>query len=434
MTINVLKKSQFLFILSFVLLIVAGTVLLQLPISRSGAELSWIDAFFISTSAVCVTGLTPVSTSSFSLFGQGVLLILMQLGGLGLMTLTSFLILMLRREMNLDNKMLISNVLESSSGNELTGLLHVVVTYSCIIEMVGAVFLTLGFWVDMELPFLTSIHFGVFHSISAFCNAGFGLYDDSLVSCGAFIKIVVGCLIIAGGLGFYVIYDILQVIRKKTFMKLHSRIVLITSGVLIIFGMIALKWIENTGDSPISWIDAAFQSVTARTAGFNSTNLLMLQPSSLLILIALMLIGASPGSTGGGIKTTTIALIYVALYKTFIGEQHVTLFKRRITTTNVLKAFCIMILFIILLVAATVGISIFEENCKLSVLLFEAASALGTVGLSLGLTAQAAVGTKLILIVCMFLGRIGPFTFFLFLLSREKTSRLEYPEERLIMG
>ncbi len=434
MTINVLKKSQLLFILSFVLLITAGTILLQLSISRVESELSWTDAFFISTSAVCVTGLTPVPTSSFSLFGQLILLILMQLGGLGLMTLTSFFILVLRREMNLDNKMLISNVLESSSRNELSGLLHVVVTYSCIIELVGAVLLILGFWLGMHQPFLTAVHYGVFHSISAFCNAGFGLYDDSLVGCILYIKVVVGCLIIAGGLGFYVIYDILQVIRKKTFMKLHTRVVLITSGVLIVFGMIMLKLIENTGDSPISWVDAAFQSVTARTAGFNSTNLLMLQPSSLLILIALMLIGASPGSTGGGIKTTTIALIYVALYKTFVGERNVTLFKRRITSTNVLKAFCIMILFIILLVAATVGISIFEDEAKLGVMLFEAASALGTVGLSLGLTAQAAAGTKLVLIVCMFLGRIGPFTFFLFLLSREKSSRLEYPEERLIMG
>lgn len=434
MRINLIKKSQLLFILSFLLLIAMGTVLLQAIMLMEKNGISYIDALFISTSAVCVTGLTTVPTSQFNIGGQLILLLLMQLGGLGIMTLTSFFIIMVRREMNLDNKLLISGVLETFSGHEINGLLRVVVMYSLIIEAIGALLLTAGFYYEMRMPLMQAAYYGLFHSISAFCNAGFSLYDDSLVHCGAFIKIVSGSLIVCGGLGFYVIFDIRQVMkRKKSFMKIHTKLVLMTSGVLIVAGMLALKFIERAGDSPISWLDALFQSVTARTGGFNTVDMHMLEPASLLILIALMLIGASPGSTGGGIKTTTIALVFIALYKTFIGEQHVTMFKRKIATTNVLKAFCIMLLFIVLLIGATIGISFFEDR-TLSVMMFEVASALGTVGLSLGLTADATIPTKIILILCMFLGRIGPFTFFLFLLSREKTSKLEYPEERLIMG
>ncbi|MBN2643730.1 MAG: hypothetical protein JXR78_18920 [Victivallales bacterium] len=433
MKINIIKKSQLLFILSFLLLIAMGTVLLQTIMLLGKNGISFIDALFISTSAVCVTGLTTVPTSQFNIGGQLILLLLMQLGGLGIMTLTSFFIIMVRREMNLDNKLLISGVIETFSGRELNGLLRVVVMYSLIIEAIGALLLTAGFHYEMHMPLMQAAYYGFFHSISAFCNAGFSLYDDSLVHCGAFVKIVSGVLIICGGLGFYVIFDIRQVIKKKSFMKIHTKLVLITSAVLIISGMLALKFIERAGDSPMSWLDALFQSVTSRTGGFNTVNMNMLEPASLLVLIALMLIGASPGSTGGGIKTTTIALVFIALYKTFIGERHVTMFKRKIATTNVLKAFCIMLLFIILLVGATIGISFFEDR-TLSEMMFEVASALGTVGLSLGLTAEATIPTKIILILCMFLGRIGPFTFFLFLLSREKTSKLEYPEERLIMG
>jgi trk system potassium uptake protein TrkH len=306
------------------------------------------------------------------------------------------------------------------------------VTYTFIIEGIGAVLLSTGFMFEGK-PFFYSIYLGIFHSISAFCNAGFSIFDESLIGSSIFVKIVISTLIICGGLGFYVIYDLYNFRRGRKTYRIHTRLVLITTMVLILTGTLAIKLIETHKAFDISWIDAYFQSVTTRTAGFNSVDLTLLHPSSILIMTVLMLIGASPGSTGGGMKTTTAAVIFISIYNTFKGNPTVMIFRRRIPLSSILKAFSIMFTFILLTIIGVIAIA-GVENTTLSVAVFEAVSALGTVGLSLGLTAQAGAMTKIVLIILMFVGRVGPFTFFLFLLSREKSSQIEYPEERVIMG
>jgi len=430
---HLLRKSQLFFIVSFAALILAGTVMLEGALWIEGKHIPWIDALFVSTSAVCVTGLTTVNISMFGFLTQGVLLLLIELGALGVITLTSVIILLVRHEMNIDNKILVSGIIESYSRREINKLLYVICLYTIAIEVFGAILLAVGFWVEMKEPFGYSVYLGLFHSISAFCNAGFSPYDDSLMRAGPIIKLGVSALIIFGGLGFYVIYDICQMIAHGTFMKMHTKIVLITSAILVIAGMVGLKFFEFGEGGYVSWMDALFQSVSARTAGFNSIDLTKLHPSSIMLMIVLMLIGTAPGSTGGGIKITVFAVVMVAIWKTFIGEREIVMFKRRIAMPNVLKSFAITFVYIGVALIGMIALSIFEDFPG-DAMLFESASALGTVGLSLGVSAKAGIGGKLVLIFLMYLGRVGPLTFFIFLLSRERSSRIRYPEERIIMG
>ncbi len=435
MTSSFFKKSQLYFIFSFFAAIILGTLLLKSPwVSHSGGTLQWIDAVFISTSAVCVTGLVTVTTSGFNLAGQLIILALIQVGALGIMTLTASIIVLMGRKMNYSNTMILSNLSDSFPLKSVDSLLRTILAYSIIIEFSGFILLTYGFLASGKYDFGEAAYLALFHSVSAFCNAGFSTFDTSLIGMSAFIKIVISFLIILGGLGVYVIYE-LSHLSHKHFLRTHTRLVLITSLVLIVFGMVSLKFLEHCGDTPISWLDAYFQSVTARTAGFNTIpmNDITLHPGSIIILIALMLIGASPGGTGGGMKTTTAALVFMSLYNTFKGNQKVLLFKREILQNNVLKAFTIMFTFISISIVAAIWLTA-TDNASLDRAFFEVASALGTVGLSLGISAEATDAGKIILISCMFVGRIGPFTMFLFLLGREKTSRLEYPEERVILG
>ncbi len=435
MTISFLKRSQLYFIFSFLGAIIPGTLLLKSPwVTHSGGALQWIDALFISTSAVCVTGLVTVTTSGFNLAGQLIILTLIQIGALGIMTLTASIIVLMGRKMNYSNTMMLSNISDSFPLKRVDSLLRTILTYSIIIESVGFVLLSYGFLLDGRYDFGQAVYLALFHSISAFCNAGFSTFDTSLAGMSPFIKVVVSLLIILGGLGVYVIYE-LSHLSHKHFLRIHTRLVLISSLILIVFGTISFKVLEYRGDIPISWLDAYFQSVTARTAGFNTIPMseFALHPGSIIILIAFMLIGASPGGTGGGMKTTTAALVFISLYNTFKGNKKVLLFNREICQNNVLKAFTIMFTFIAISIVAATWLTA-TDDASLGAAFFEVASALGTVGLSLGISANATAAGKVILIICMFVGRIGPFTMFLFLLGREKSSRLEYPEERMILG
>lgn len=435
MTLGFIKKSQLYFIFSFLGAIIIGTLSLKLPwVTHSSGPLEWIDALFIATSAVCVTGLVTVTTSGFNLLGQLIILALIQIGALGIMTLTASIIVLMGRKMNYSSTMILSNLSDSFPLKSVEALLRTIFTFSIIIEFVGFVLLTYGFLLDGKHEFGEAAYLAFFHSISAFCNAGFSTFDSSLIGASPFIKIVVSILIILGGLGVYVIYE-LSHLSHKHFLRIHTRLVLISSLILIVFGTVSFKILEYHGSIPISWLDAYFQSVTARTAGFNTItmNEMALHPGSIIILIAFMLIGASPGGTGGGMKTTTAALVFISLYNTFKGNSKVLLFKREIQQNNVLKAFTIMFTFISVSIVAATWLTV-TENATLGTAFFEVASALGTVGLSLGISENATGAGKIILIVCMFVGRIGPFTMFLFLLGKEKSSRLEYPEERVILG
>ena len=435
MTSNFIRKSQLYFIFSFLGAIAIGTMLLKAPfVTHNSGTLQWLDALFISTSAVCVTGLVTVATSGFNLAGQLIILLLIQIGALGIMTLTASVIVLMGRKMNYSNSMMFSNLSDSFPIKSVEGLLRTILTYMLVIEFCGFILLTYGFLVMGKFTFAEAAYQAFFHSISAYCNAGFSTFDTSLIGLSPFIKIVISLLIILGGLGVYVIYELTH-LSQKHFLRIHTRLVLISSLILIIFGAVSLKFLEYRGNIPLSWLDAYFQSVTARTAGFNSIpmNEASLHSGCIIVLIVLMLIGASPGGTGGGMKTTTAALVFISLYNTFKGNKKVLLFKREIMQNNVLKAFTITFTFIGLSLLAATWLTA-TDNFRLDHSLFEVASALGTVGLSLGLSAEASPMGKLILIFCMFIGRIGPFTLFLFLLGREKTSRIGYPEERVILG
>jgi trk system potassium uptake protein TrkH len=435
MNFSFIKQSQLYFIFSFLAVIILGMFLLKLPwVTHASGTLGWLDALFISTSAVCVTGLVTVSTSGFNIVGQLIILTLIQIGALGIMTLTASIVVLMGRRMNYSNTMMFSTLSDSFPLKNVDSLLRTIITYSIVIEFCGFILLTYGFLASGKHDFGDSLYQAFFHTISAFCNAGFSTFDTSLIGMSPFIKIVVAILIILGGLGVYVIYELYH-LSHKHFLRIHTRLVLITSLILIVFGTVSLKLLEYRGNIEITWLDAFFQSVTARTAGFNTIPMdsINLHPGAIIILIALMLIGASPGGTGGGMKTTTAALVFISLFNTFKGNQKVLLFKREICQKNILKAFTIMFSFIAICLIAATWLTA-TDNASLEEALFEVASALGTVGLSMGISGQATDAGKIILIICMFVGRIGPFTLFLFLLGREKTSRLAYPQERVILG
>ena len=434
-----IKRSQFYFIGSFAALIGAGTLLLMLPwVREDGVGLDWVDALFTATSATCVTGLTVVDTSTFNPAGQLIILGLIQLGGIGIMSLSASIVLMMGRQMSYAGTLLLSNLNENFSFRGAESLTRTVAAYTLFCEAAGALLLLPGFWLMEGVSTVEALYYAVFHSISAFCNAGFSPFDDSLCRVSGWIKLVTAGLVILGGLGVYVVYDLRQHFQAEgRRLRLHTRLVLVTTLVLLIGGTLLIKCQQMLGtpEQEIGWIDAFFTATSARTAGFNSIDLKVLTPGSVMTLIVLMLIGASPGSTGGGMKTSTVALAAVALYNTFIGNQKVLQCRREIPMANVLKAFVIIVVFILLTVFGTMVLMQFVPATEtLQRCFFETSSAISTTGYSLGVSAAAENEGKLLLSLFMFLGRVGPFTFFLFLMGREKVSRLTYPEERVIIG
>ncbi len=435
MIFSIFRKSQSLFLLSFALLIGAGTLLLKLPWAYKAGVLSWVDSLFISTSAVCVTGLSTVPTSNFTIFGQFLILLLVQLGGIGIMTLSASILLMIGRGLSFSDTMLIANISENVSWRSTETFTKTIIHYTVISEAIGFFILLPGFMA--HYPFLQAVWYSFFHAVSAFCNAGFSPFDDSMVSQSSYIKLAIASLIILGGLGVYVIYDLVLILQKRqTKLRVHSKLILSATFILLVAGTVLLWISSNDGRHvPMSWIDAFFQSTTARTAGFNSVDLTTLSNESITLMIILMLIGASPGSTGGGMKTSTVALAFIAIVNTFKGNQDILLYKRKIPYINVLRAFSIIVMFIILCCFGAIMIQTLSPSCHdMMTAFFESASALATVGLTLGLTDDLTGPGKLFVILLMYIGRVGPFTIMLFLMQREKKAHLSYPEERIIIG
>lgn len=432
MLVSFIKKSQFYFIISFLGLICAGTLLLRLPILRGGRELSWIDALFTATSSVCVTGLMTVDLTQFSLLGQMIVMILIQLGGIGIMTMSGSIIVLMGKNMSWSETKILSNMTDNYSPHGVEMMMRMIIAYTIIVETIGMFFLVIAFMLD-GYGFTDSLWHSLFHSVSAFCNAGMSTLNGSLEHVSSMVKIVVALMIILGGIGMYVVYDFFESFRLGRKMRVNTKIILLTSFLLILIGTLLIKFYQFRGSSSISWIDAAFQSVSARTAGFNSVPMNTLMPGSILVLSFLMMIGGAPGSTAGGMKVTTFALVMAAIYNTFCGNEKVLIFKRKIATSTVLKAFTIAITFIVL---SAVGAGIFQGLTKAAMqkAAFEVISALGTVGMSLGMGDYYTEQGKLFIIIYMFIGRIGPLTLLAFLLGREKKSKLIYPEERIIIG
>ena len=430
-------------VLGFALLILFGAILLTLPqATRDGLGLPFLNAAFTATSAVCVTGLVVVDTgTTFSLFGQGVILFLIQVGGLGFMTFATLFAMILGKKITLKERLLLQEALNQVSVEGIVRLTKSVLKISFAIESIGALVLTLRWYSDFGWS--KALYYGVFHSVSAFNNAGFDLMGD-FSSLTAFvgdpiINITIMLLIICGGLGFIVLADLLG--HRKKF-RLHTKIVLQVSGVLIILGAVFIFIMEyanpNTlGPLPLGTkvLAAFFQSVSPRTAGFNTINIAGMYDTTLLSMIVLMFIGASPGGTGGGIKTTTFIAIVLSVLSTYRSDPHVVLEGRTLPKDVIQKAWAITTsaTFLIFLILSILS---HTENSDLLTVLFEVTSAFGTVGLSLGFSPTLSIVGKMAIILTMFTGRVGPLTL-AFVLSQKKNKQaphVKYPDERILIG
>jgi len=410
-------------VLSFLILIGFGTWALKLPFVHHQTGLNWLDACFEATSAVCVTGLTTVPTSGFNIYGQLVLLLLMQLGAIGIMTITSSFLLAVKGNVNLKHRLSFSQLQENFNLSDANFVLKNILKITFITELIGMFFLVTGFlW--QGLPFGEAVYQGFFHSISAFCNAGFSTYDDSLIHTNTLIKLTVAFLIIMGGLGYFVIFELMAFYKAKRRMSLHSKIVLSVTLFLIITGTVLLYYFQG---GEMGWVDSFFQSVTARTAGFNSVDMHFLGNASVFLLLILMFIGASPGSTGGGIKTTNFFIMMYAIFLVLKGRESVVIWHRTISRKQILKAFATAISYFLIL---SLGILFMFQHTDFGFkeTIFEAVSAMGTVGLSLGLTPLLGVKGKIIIIALMFIGRLGPASFAMATIGRQKEIKIKYPD------
>lgn len=434
MAAGVIRRSQFYLIFSFICMILLGALLLKAPFVEHVNGLCWVDAFFISVSSVCVTGLTSVPINGFNLAGQLVVVFLVQAGGLGIMTLTASIIFFLGRDFSWSGKKFLASISDDFAINKINVLIKTIVLYSFAIEFIGFLLLVPGFyWQGLSIG--EAAYHGLFHTIMAYCNAGFSLNPASFTGQSTYLKIVISMLVICGGFGFYVIYDILNR-RPGGYFQVNTKIVVITSLLLIAggtFGIKGLEWLA--GNRELGWTDAFFQSVITRTAGFNSVDLHQLQSSTLFIMTVLMLIGASPNSTGGGMKTTTFAVVVLSVWSIIRGSGRVVVFKREISAAYQMKAFAIMIIFLMITVGCTVLVcATISSSYPLKNIGFDVISALTTTGLSLGYAEVAAPYGKIALMLCMFLGRLGPFSIFMFLAGRNRQTRLSYPQETVILA
>lgn len=414
----------------FAMLILFGAVLLLLPLSvRGDAEVHFIDALFTSTSAVCVTGLIAIDVADhFTTFGQAVVAVLIQVGGLGVTSIGVGLILAARKNVGLKGRILLKEALNIQGIKGMIRLVKSILLMTLCFELMGIVLSFLVFVQDY--PVLKALWISIFHSIAAFNNSGFdilgGLRNLIPYQNNILLNLTTSGLIIFGGLGFLVILDVL---KKRSFRKLtlHSKVVLTTTLTLLVAGTLLLKATED-----ITWLGAFFQSVSARTAGFSTYPIGEFTNAGLFTLIILMFIGASPGSTGGGIKTSTFFVLSQHVRSLFT-KRHIGAFRRNIPSEVFSKACTISLLSLLLVCVGTFFLCVLEPEYSFVQLLFEEVSAFGTVGLSTGITPTLSVASKLILIFTMFAGRVGTFTLLTMWIDRPAPS-VRYTEESVSIG
>ncbi|MBS4198715.1 TrkH family potassium uptake protein [Bacillus sp. FJAT-49732] len=429
--------------LGFFFLIIIGTLLLMLPFAtKDRHHLDFIDALFEATSAICVTGLIVVDTeTTFTLFGQIVLMILIQIGGLGFMSLGILIALFLGKNIGLKRRLLIQESWNLLSIGGIIKVVKFVFRFTIIIEGIGAIILAIRWGGEYGFPL--SIYYGIFHSISAFNNAGFDLmghFQSVTKYAGDFtIILTLSSLLIIGGIGYTVFLD---VVKKKSIKKLslHSKIVLLTTLILNVLGTLLIFTLEyhnpgTIGDYSLKdkILSSYFQAVVPRTAGFNAVNMSELTLSSQFITIILMFIGGGSGGTAGGIKVTTFAIILLAVWNHIRGHSDVNIMERRIPKDLIYKAFTITV-YSVSIVLLILFILTLTEKAPMNVLLFEVVSAFGTVGISLGLTPELSDVGKVVISILMFMGRVGPLTIAFALAKANNTQPYKYPEERIMLG
>jgi len=425
------KLSPFQLIsLGYLLVVGLGALLLMLPLATvSGHSLSFINALFTSASATCVTGLTVVHTAAtFNGFGQAVLLLLIQIGGLGYMALATLLALILRRKISLRDRVAIQESFNQDMPGGMVALILKIIKTTVLIEIIGTAFLFIALKkgsYDFQTFWLS-----LFHAVSAFCNSGLDLFQNSLIqmSSNSLLVSTIGILIILGGLGFVVLSEFQRVLFSRSFRPLsfHSKVVISMSVGLVLIGFLGFWW------HGFSALDAFFMSVTARTAGFSTLNVSTLSPLLLMCLMCLMFIGASPGGTGGGVKTTTLACLFLPLKSTFQKKKDYELFGRRVPFRLINRAMTLVFLYVLLIILGVSLIHTFDDVSFRSSL-FEVISALGTVGLSLGITGSLSSFSKLVIVGLMLVGRIGPLTVGMTMALPQEKQAVRYPAGRLFL-
>ena len=428
--------------LGFIALIIIGAIILSLPISsRSGESTDFLDAIFTSTSAVCVTGLITLDTSThWSTFGQTVIMTLIEIGGLGFMSFAVLISLILGKKITLRERLIMQEAMNTYSIQGLVKMVKYVLIFTVSVQFIGALLLSTQF--VPEYGALRGVFYSVFHSISAFCNAGFDLFGTSLVtySSNSVVILVISALIIIGGLGFTVLLELYDFKGIKK-LSIHAKVVIIITLILIFGGTILMLIFEFNNTQSIGnmnlndkLLNSFFAAVTPRTAGFNSVQTSGMTLASKILTIILMLIGGSPGSTAGGLKTVTCGILVLTVISVIKGREDTEVFGRRFTKEIVYKAFTIVFFGISLVIGVTMILSYTEVGSNFVDLLYESASALGTVGLTLGLTPNLTPIGKILIMVMMYLGRVGPLTVMLALTRKRKKLGYKYPEGKILIG
>lgn len=428
--------------IGFLIIILIGSILLSLPISSAnGKSTLYLDSLFVSTSAVCVTGLTPVVTAThWNLFGQLIIIILIQIGGLGVMTLSTLVAMLLGKRITLSSRLIIREQVGAKGYSGLVKLIRYVLASTLVIESVGAFILAFSF--VPVYGFFKGIWFSIFHSISSFCNAGFDLIgEESLLGVRTNFMIIfpIALLVIIGGIGFNVYMDITKYRLNFKRYSLHSKVVLTTTAILlsaftILFFIFEFNNELTIGGLPVRYklLNSFFQSVTLRTAGFSAMSQTGLHNSSTIMSMVAMIIGAAPASTGGGVKVTTVALILMVLVSEIRGDDDIIMYNKAIKFTQVKKAIAAFIIYMLWILVVG-NIIVFMEPFKTSDVLYEVISALGTVGISRGITAILSPLSKILIIITMFFGRVGILTI-IFATKKRKQKLYKEAYGTIILG
>jgi trk system potassium uptake protein len=464
--LNIYFKKQYLnpasiFIISFIFVILFGTFLLMLPNATTGG-ISFIDALFTSTSAVCVTGLSCVDTGTyFTPLGQTFIVVLIQLGGLGIMTFTSYFTYFFKGESSFNNQLMLKDLTNSSKITEIFKTLKRIIIVTFLIEAIGAIIILLSIDETVVQNIGDRVFFSIFHSVSGFCNAGFSTLKNNLyesnVRYNYVLQLTIAFLIVLGGIGFPIVFNSLHYVKhlivnrfwpyvqgkepkhKPWVININTRIVVITTLILLVVGT-AFFYIfeyhntlaEHNGFGKI--VTAFFGAVTPRTAGFNSVDMGALHFHTIMMTFFLMWVGASPASTGGGIKTTTLAISIMNFISMARGKDRIEVFKREISNDSVKRAYSTIMLSFIVLGISIFLISYFDNKLDMRSIAFECFSALGTVGLSLGITAKLSAISKFILVVTMLIGRVGMLTILIAIFRKVKNLKYRYPTEEIIIN
>ncbi|HYH04279.1 MAG TPA: TrkH family potassium uptake protein [Bacillota bacterium] len=434
-------------VLGFAGIILMGAALLTLSIaSQDGHQLRFLDALFTATSAVCVTGLVVVDTGThFTQFGQFIIIALIQIGGLGIMTLSTLLAIILGKKIGLKERILIQESFNQFNLAGLVRLIRNVILMTLAFEVTGGILLTLRFM--QQFPFDRAVAFGFFHSVSSFCNAGFDLFGQvygpytSITHYASdwLVSPVIGALIVFGGLGFPTIMELVRYPRARK-LSLHTKVVVKVTTFLILVGAILILVIELNNPKTIGGLDisgkllsAIFQSITPRTAGYNSLSMDQLRPATWFLMVILMFIGASPSSTGGGVKTTTMSVMLATIIATIKGKDDVEMFERRIPRDLVYKALTLITIALGWVSVVTLVMS-FVEPYEFLRLFFEVMSGFGTVGLTTGITPHLTDLSRVLLIITMFIGRVGILTVAVALSKTYKPTASKFIEDKIVIG